>query len=175
MYSRPATYRVITKSFVKKEKKTSMCFSVMLWGDRFWFLPNTGALMVLKNLQSTLPKSNLHKSNNRLSQRSFQVLFSLYSIVFNPSSVEFSSRSYFFSPNRFDLGKVDCILNPKRAGLFCLSQVRGGADSAPPSDLGRGATKNSEIWHIRRVGQYERADKILILKIKAFFKYANLC
>ena len=70
------------------------------------------------------------------------------------------------------------IVNPKRAGLFCLSQVRGGgADSAPPppSDLGRGATKNSEIWHIRRVGQYERADTISILKIKAFLNYANLC
>ena len=36
-------------------------------------------------LQSTLPKSNSHKSNNRLSRRSIQVLFSLYSIVFNPS------------------------------------------------------------------------------------------
>ena len=36
-------------------------------------------------LQSTLPKSNSHKSNNRLSRRSFQVLFFLYSIVFNPS------------------------------------------------------------------------------------------
>ena len=42
-------------------------------------------------------------------------------------------------------------------------------------DLGRGATKNSEIWHICRVGQYERADKISILKIKAFLNYANLC
>ena len=43
----------------------------------------------------------------------------------------------------------------------------GGADSAPPpSDLG--ATKNSEIWHVRRVSQYERADEIAILKIKAF-------
>ena len=67
-------------------------------------------------------------------------------------------------------------INPKRAGLFCLSQVRGGgADSAPPSDLGRGAMKNSEIWHVRRVSQYERADEIAILKIKAFLNYANLC
>ena len=33
--------------------------------------------------------------------------FALYSIVFK---VEFSlSRSYFFSPNRFDLGRVECI------------------------------------------------------------------
>ena len=70
------------------------------------------------------------------------------------------------------------LLNPKRAGLFCLSQVRGGgggADSAPPSDLGRGATKNSEIWHVRRVSQYARADEIAMLKIKAFLNYANLC
>ena len=66
-------------------------------------------------------------------------------------------------------------VNPKRAGLFCLSQVRGGADSAPPSDLSRGATKNSEIWHVRRVHQYARADKIAMLKIKPFFNYANLC
>ena len=51
----------------------------------------------------------------------------------------------------------------------------GGADSAPPSDLGRGATKNSEIWHVRRVHQYARADKIAMLKIKPFFNYANLC
>ena len=71
-------------------------------------------------------------------------------------------------------------INPKRAGLFCLSQVRGGGGGGgfrppPPSDLGRRATKNSEIWHIRRVGQYERADKISILKIKAFLNYATLC
>ena len=59
-------------------------------------------------LQWTLPKSNSHKSNNRLSRRSIQVLF-LYSIVFNPSEVNFFlSRSYFFSPNRFELGRVDC-------------------------------------------------------------------
>ena len=51
----------------------------------------------------------------------------------------------------------------------------GGADSAPPSDLGRGAMKKSEIWHVRRVSQYERADEIAILKIKAFLNYANLC
>ena len=36
-------------------------------------------------IQSTLPKSNSHKSNNCLSRRSIQILFSLYSIVFNPS------------------------------------------------------------------------------------------
>ena len=39
----------------------------------------------LNYIQSTLPKSNSHKSNNCLSRRSMQVLFSLYSIVFNPS------------------------------------------------------------------------------------------
>ena len=42
-------------------------------------------LAVNISVQSTLPKSNSHKSNNRLSRRSFQVLCSLYSIVFNPS------------------------------------------------------------------------------------------
>ena len=40
---------------------------------------------VYMDVQSTLPKSNSHKSNNYLSRRSIQVLFSLYSIVFNPS------------------------------------------------------------------------------------------
>ena len=70
-------------------------------------------------LQSTLPKSNSHKSNNRLSRRSIQVLFSLYSIVFNPSQVKFSlSGSYFFSPNRFDLGRVDCICS-----FLCTADV----------------------------------------------------
>ena len=77
------------------------------------------------------------------------------------------------------ISRVICI-NPKRSGLFCLSQVRGGgrgggADSDPPSDLSCGETKNSEIWHIRRVSQYERANKISILKITAFLNYANLC
>ena len=77
---------------------------------------------------------------------------------------------------------IQCILwvqihfNPKGAGSFDpISQPGGGADSAPPSDLGRGATKNYEIQHVRRVSQYERADKIAILKIKAFLNYANLC
>ena len=37
------------------------------------------------HLQSTLPKSNSHKSNNRPSRRSIQVLFSLYYIVFYPT------------------------------------------------------------------------------------------
>ena len=67
------------------------------------------------------------------------------------------------------------MLTLKEPGLLTPSHSRGGADSAPPSDLGRGATKNSEIRHVRRVSQYERADKIAILKIKAFFNYANLC
>ena len=66
-------------------------------------------------------------------------------------------------------------INPKRGGLFCLSQVRGGRIPPPPSDLGRRAAKNSEIWHVRRVSRYERADEIAILKIKVFLNYANLC
>ena len=36
-------------------------------------------------IQLTLPKSNLHKSNNRLSRSPLQVLFSLFSIVFHPT------------------------------------------------------------------------------------------
>ena len=78
------------------------------------------------------------------------------------------------------LGWSRFIFNPKRAGLFCLSQVRGGGGGGgfrppPLRSLGRGATKNSEIWHVRRVHQYARADKIAMLKIKQFFNYANLC
>ena len=70
--------------------------------------------------------------------------------------------------------------NPKGAGSFDpISQPGGGGGGGgqipPPSDLGRGETKNYEIRHVRRVSQYERADKIAILKIKAFLNYANLC
>ena len=70
------------------------------------------------------------------------------------------------------------MINPKEAGYFDpISQPGGGGGGQipPPSDLGRGATKNSEIRHVRRVSQYKRADKIAILKIKAFLNYANLC
>ena len=68
------------------------------------------------------------------------------------------------------------LLTLKGPGFFVYLKSGGGRiPPPPPSDLGRGATKNSEIWHIRRVGQYERADKISILKIKAFLNYANLC
>ena len=56
-------------------------------------------------------------------------------------------------------------LTLKGPGFFFLSQGRGGGGGPA---LGRGATKNSEIWHVRRVSQYERADEIAILKIKAF-------
>ena len=41
------------------------------------------------NIQSTLPKSNLHKPNNRLSRRSFQVLFSLFSMFLTPHKSNF--------------------------------------------------------------------------------------
>ena len=71
-------------------------------------------------------------------------------------------------------------LTLKGRGFFVYLTAGGGggggrADSAPPSDLGRGATKNSDIWHVRRVSRYERADEISILKIKVFLNYANLC
>ena len=36
----------------------------------------------------------------------------------------------------------------------------GGGGFLPPSDLGRGVTKISEIWHVRRVSQYARADEL---------------
>ena len=79
------------------------------------------------------------------------------------------SRNLSFSTSRVDL-------TLKKPGLLTPSHSRGGRiPPPPPSDLGRGATKNSEIRHVRRVSQYERADKIAILKIKAFLNYANLC
>ena len=55
-------------------------------------------------------------------------------------------------------------VNPKRSGFFVYLKSGGGGGGggggATPSDLGRGAHKNSEIWHVRRVSQYERADEI---------------
>ena len=72
-------------------------------------------------------------------------------------------------------------LTLKGPGFFVYFKSGGGGGGGgfgppPPSDLGRGATKNSEIWHVRRVSQYERTDEIaILLKIKAFFNYANLC
>ena len=71
----------------------------------------------------------------------------------------------------FILITINCVdsFNPKRAGLFWLSQVQGGGGGGlilPPLDLGRRATKNSEIWHIRRVSPYERAVEIALLKKK---------
>ena len=67
--------------------------------------------------------------------------------------------------------KPNRCLTLKGPGFFGLSQVR----PPPPPDLGRGEMKNSEIWHVRRVSQYQRADEISILIIKAFLNYANLC
>ena len=60
--------------------------------------------------------------------------------------------------------KLICVtvyLTLKGPGFFVYLKSGGGADS--------------EIWHIRRGGQYKRADKISILKFKAFLNYANLC
>ena len=61
------------------------------------------------------------------------------------------------------------VLTLKGPGFFVYLKSGGGRIPPPPSDLGRGATKNSEIWHVRRVHQYARADKIAMLKIKPFF------
>ena len=55
-------------------------------------------------------------------------------------------------------------LTLKGPGFFVYLTAGGGGGGfrPPPPDLGRGATKNSEIWHVRRVSQYERADEIVI-------------
>ena len=50
------------------------------------------------------------KSNNRQSQSPIQLSFSFVYFVFDPIEVIFSlSHSFFFSPNGFDLGRVECI------------------------------------------------------------------
>ena len=56
---------------------------------KYCYLINFIILPKYMNVQSTLPKSTLHKSNNRLSRRSIQVLFSLYSIVLTPHKSNF--------------------------------------------------------------------------------------
>ena len=63
-----------------------------------------------KNIQSTLSKSKSRKSNNRRSGRpvySSPLFFIFY--CFLPLISGFSlSQSHFFSPNGFDLGRIDC-------------------------------------------------------------------
>ena len=67
-------------------------------------------------------------------------------------------------------------LTLKGPGFFDYLKSGGGGGGGrilPPlgsRDLGRGATKNSEIWHVRRVIRYERADEFAILKIKSVFE-----
>ena len=59
-----------------------------------------------KNIQSTLPKSIVHKSNNR--PESLVAQSSLFSMFFTPYKSNFRPLSRnFFSPNGFDLGRVD--------------------------------------------------------------------
>ena len=72
IYIKKGSMESVLSSFLIKGKLSSGIEGELI--DENWFV-----------VQSTLPKSNSHKSNNRLSRRSFQVLFSLYSIVFNPS------------------------------------------------------------------------------------------
>ena len=77
----------------------------MMWNEGI----HVSTFIAWIELQLTLPKSNLHKLNNCLSQRSIQVLFSLFCIGFDPHILEFSiSQIYFFCPNGLDSGSVDC-------------------------------------------------------------------
>ena len=75
----------------------------------FWPVENC-TTWNLRYSQGCISRTHI-ESNNRLSRRSIHVLFSLYPIVLTPHKSNFLSRSYFFSPYRFDLGKVDCIWN----------------------------------------------------------------
>ena len=48
--------------------------------------------------------------NYHLGRRPIQILFSVFSVVFYPTWVKFSvSQNFLFSPNGFDVGRVDCI------------------------------------------------------------------
>ena len=77
------------------------------------------------------------------------------------------------------------LINPKRAGLFCLSQVRGGeggADSAPPSDLGRGAMKILKFGtyvefintHVLTKLQCWKSNRFLIMQIYVNYMHVLL-
>ena len=61
-------------------------------------------------------------------------------------------------------------LTLKGWGFFVYLKAGGRIPPPPPSDLGRGATKNSEIWHVRRASQYDVLTKLQILKIKSVFE-----
>ena len=97
-------------------------------------------------------------------------------MTYNNNNFEFCTLKYLPTHNAILLLNNQRNLTLKGPGFFVyLKSGGGGGFRPPPSDLGRGATKNSEIWHVRRVHQYARADKIAMLKIKPFFNYANLC
>ena len=86
-------------------------------------------------IQSTLPKSFLHKSNNCLSRRSIQVLFSLYSIVFNPLISQIFSKSKLFLQSQqirlrqswlyFSLGKIlrDWVCESYKKCIICILYI----------------------------------------------------
>ena len=64
-------------------------------------------------------------------------------------------------------------INPNHAGLLGNLKWGGGADFSPsqaPRITAAERQKICEIWHIWRVSQYEYAEEISKLKIKAFFK-----
>ena len=67
---------------------------------------------------------------------------------------------------------IQVYLSLIRPGFFYYLKLGGGGGGAD-SDLGHGAMKNSEIWHIHRVSQYKLAEEISILK-SIFFYYANI-
>ena len=58
-------------------------------------------------------------------------------------------------------------LTLKGPGFFVYLKSGGGGGGGGISPAER--RKNSEIWHVRSVSRYERADEIAILKIKAFW------
>ena len=77
------------------------------------------------------------------------------------------------------LKRQEFALNPKEAGSFDpISQPGGGGGGRirPPSDLGRGATKNSVEADDRRVGDHHAALISLTVVVQAWFLYqSNHC
>ena len=63
-----------------------------------------------RNLQSTLPKSNSPSQIISQAKGLFESSFLYVSIVFLPLIRFFlnQSQSHFFSPNGFDIGRVEC-------------------------------------------------------------------
>ena len=76
------------------KKRPVAAFFQMAWIAAFMRRSRSKQLAKAPKTDIACWQSNSHKSNNRLSRRSIQVLFSIYSIVFNPSWVAWALLIY---------------------------------------------------------------------------------